>query len=162
MKEHSEVVKAIVYPDMTSLTEQDRALILKSKEVAENAYAPYSRFKVGAVVLLENGKTVFGSNQENVAYPSGLCAERVALFSAGSNYPGVAVKMVAISAIAEKFSFEDVITPCGGCRQVIMECQLRQETPIRLLLASPTGKVVEIGDARNLLPFAFDSKGLRN
>ena len=161
MKEYSEHVKAVVYSDDSELTSTEKNLLSKAEEAASVAYAPYSKFRVGAAALLANGEIVLGSNQENVAYPSGLCAERVAIFSAGTLFPNQAVVIMAIIAGSEEFELEDVITPCGACRQVIMECQMRHASPIKLILSSPKKKVVVIEDARVLLPFAFDASGLR-
>jgi len=161
MKEYKEEVVAIVHQDDSALTNEERSLLTMANEAAAKAYAPYSKFNVGTAVLLQNGEIVLGSNQENVAYPSGMCAERVALFASGANFPDVAVRLMAIVANSEEFEMDDVITPCGGCRQVIMECQIRQNSPIRMLLSSPKGKVVVVENARTLLPFAFDSEGLR-
>ena len=161
MKEYSEHVKAVVYSDDSGLSSTEKSLLGKAEEAASVAYAPYSKFRVGAAALLANGEIVLGSNQENVAYPSGLCAERVAIFSAGTLFPDQAVITMAIIAGSEEFELEDVITPCGACRQVIMECQMRHGSPIKLILSSPKKKVVVIEDARVLLPFAFDASGLR-
>lgn len=162
MKEYSEHVKAMVYPDSSGLSDLEKKLLERASEVAARAYAPYSKFRVGTAVLLDNDEVVVGSNQENVAYPSGLCAERVALFSAGAQFPDAAVNTMAIIAGSDEFELEDVITPCGACRQVIMECQTRQNSPIRIILSSPNKKIIVIEDARVLLPFAFDASGLRS
>lgn len=143
------------------LAESDARLVAMADTMTNTAYAPYSGFRVGAAVLLENGAIVTGSNQENVAYPSGLCAERVALFAAGAQQPGVAVHTIAIVAHTDRFAIISPLTPCGGCRQVMMEFRHRQSTPIRLLLAGG-GKVWVLNDASLLLPFAFEAEGLKS
>ena len=142
------------------LDAKDRALVSAADFMTHRAYAPYSRFLVGAAVLLADGTVVHGSNQENVAYPSGLCAERVALFSAGANYPGVEVDCIAIVARTERFEITEPLTPCGGCRQVICEYAHRQQRPIRLILVG-ADKAMVIDDANQLLPFAFKADDLK-
>lgn len=161
MKHITEQLQATMLEDDSSLSEKERTLLKASLSAAENAYAPYSKFQVGAAVQLANGKVVIGSNQENMAYPSGLCAERVALFSAGSTDPGETIQCLAITVIAEGLGFEDVITPCGNCRQVIMEYQFKQHSPIKLLMASQDGQILVVQDAKTLLPFAFRAEGLK-
>ena len=161
MKHITEQLQATMLEDDSSLSTHERTLLKASFQAAENAYAPYSKFQVGAAVLLENGQTVIGSNQENMAYPSGLCAERVALFSAGSTNPGEVVQCMAVTVIAEGLGFDDVITPCGNCRQVIMEYQFKQNSPIKLLMASQEGKILVVEDSQTLLPFAFRAEGLK-
>ena len=111
----------IEYDAVEKLPSADKKLIVIAKKAAETAYAPYSEFHVGAAVMLENGVCIKGNNQENVAYPSGLCAERVAVFAASSQYPGVAIKTIAISAKSKKFKVCGPVTPCGACRQVLAE-----------------------------------------
>lgn len=143
-----------------SLGARDRALVSAADSMTQRAYAPYSRFLVGAAVRLADGAVVHGSNQENVAYPSGLCAERVALFSAGANHPGMEVDTIAIVARTERFEITEPLTPCGGCRQVICEYAHRQQRPIRLILVG-AGKAMVIDDANQLLPFAFKADGLK-
>lgn len=132
----------------------DQALILNAKEATQRAYAPYSQFKVGAALLLVNGEIVTGNNQENAAYPSGICAERVALFYAQSRYPDVAIRCLAIAAVGDMPS-TTFITPCGACRQVMVECEKRGMLPMRILLCSET-EVLEIDTAADLLPLKFD------
>lgn len=127
-------------------------------EVARNAYAPYSRFRVGAALLLSNGVVVVGSNQENAAYPSGLCAERTALFAAGAQYPNEAVEILLLVAFSEKDRVES-ITPCGACRQVLMETSSRHQKPFRVIMVGKEQALV-LHDNRGLLPFAFDGSDL--
>jgi len=116
------------YQTDENLRESDRVLIKKAEKALCSAYAPYSEFKVGASVLLNNGKLISGSNQENAAYPSGLCAERVALFHAKSKYPDSVIDAIAITANSDNFDINHPVTPCGACRQVIAEVESRQNT----------------------------------
>ena len=143
--------------DRSELSEQDRRLEERALEVAQKAYAPYSRFHVGAAVLLANDEIVTGSNQENAAYPSGTCAERTALFWASAQWPDVAVERLAIVAInsAGRVPF---ISPCGSCRQVIMETATRFH-PFPILLMGEE-KTILLEDCRYLLPFGFDGSAL--
>ena len=136
------------------LSENDQLLIQEAKNATERAYAPYSQFKVGAAVLLANGEIITGNNQENAAYPSGLCAERVALFYAQARYPDITIRCLVIAAIGEMPS-TTFITPCGACRQVMVECEKRGKLPMRILLCSET-EVLEIDTAADLLPLKFD------
>lgn len=127
-------------------------------EVARNAYAPYSRFRVGAALLLSNGVVVVGSNQENAAYPSGLCAERTALFAAGAQYPNESVEILLLVAFSEEDRVES-ITPCGACRQVLMETSSRYQKPFKVIMVGKEQALV-LHDNRGLLPFAFDGSDL--
>ncbi len=149
------------YDSPEKLTPEDKELVNKAKKAAEVAYAPYSKFFVGAAVKLENGKTVIGSNQENAAYPSGLCAERVAIFAASSLYPGVAIKTIAVTAKAEKFIINNPVTPCGSCRQVLIEYEHKFGKPIRIILTGAKGKVFIIDKAEDILPLSFNSDELK-
>ncbi|MBC8267089.1 MAG: cytidine deaminase [Flavobacteriales bacterium] len=142
-----------------SKTEQD--LIEKAKNAYLNAYAPYSGFLVGASVLLENSEVISGSNQENAAYPSGLCAERVALFYAGAKYPNTPIKTIAISTKSKTFEITDVVSPCGACRQVMAEYQQKQGQNIKIILHSPNDEVLISNSVDDLLPFMFNSEKLR-
>lgn len=127
-------------------------------EVAKKAYAPYSNFRVGAVAVLENGELVTGSNQENAAYPSGLCAERVALFAAGAHYPDVPVRAIAVVAIKDGV-IQEQISPCGACRQVLLESEIRNKKAIPILLCG-RDEVVFINSVSGLLPLSFGAKNL--
>lgn len=129
------------------------ALCEEAIGAACRAYAPYSRFQVGAAALLANGEVITGNNQENAAYPSGLCAERVALFYAAARYPDTPVTVLAIAALQEGKLVEG-ISPCGGCRQVMAEQERRQGIPMRLLLCGKSG-MLSIESARSLLPLTF-------
>lgn len=140
---------------LDQLDEQDRALIEKAKEATSGSYAPYSRFLVGAAVLLDDGTIVTGSNQENAAYPSGTCAERCALFYAGAHYPEAHPVTLAIAARNADGFTEQPISPCGACRQVMVETVRRSGRPMRLLLYG-TQTCYAIDNALYLIPFAFD------
>lgn len=133
----------------------DQVLVEKSFEAGANAYAPYSKFKVGAAVRLENGVIVTGSNQENIAYPSGLCAERVALFSIGANYPNVKIETLCVIAKGDLIPKDRIVSPCGSCRQVMVESEMRQEKPYRVILVSQNDEVVLFDSATELLPLIF-------
>lgn len=139
----------------SELSEEKKVLIEKAKEASFSAYALYSKFSVGAAVLLENGIIVVGNNQENVAYPSGLCAERTALFAANANYPNVAPKALAIAAQTGGKFLEKPISPCGSCRQVILEAEKRFGKEIVMLLFGEKN-IYEVISVRSLLPLAFD------
>lgn len=144
---------------LAELTSDDAYLVAKAREVSNNAWAPYSGFFVGAAVLLENGEIVIGNNQENAAYPSGLCAERVALFAANATYPESAVEAIAISAHNRSGLVPEAVKPCGSCRQAILESEIRFEQPIRLILDGAE-KIYIIEGIRNLLPLSFGKSDL--
>ena len=138
-----------------------KKLLAAAQTAQRHAYAPYSNFKVGAAIWLDNGKIVTGNNQENAAYPSGLCAERVAVFAASSQYPDAVVKAIAITAHSEDFIISAPISPCGACRQVLAEYEYKSGTDIKLILTGETGKVWVIKSIRSLLPFTFDASNLK-
>ena len=160
MKEE-EIILRFNRAKLNELSKIDQELIEKAKDAFSTAYAPYSGFLVGASVLLENAKIISGNNQENVAYPAGLCAERVALFYAGAKYPEVGIKTIAISAKSKTFEIKDVVSPCGSCRQVMAEYQQKQDKDIRILLHSPNDDVLIADSVEDLLPFMFNSEKLR-
>jgi len=141
------------------LNESYKNLVNKAKEQIEKAYAPYSGFYVGAAVELENGEIFAGSNQENSAYPSGLCAERVAMFYANAQYPNVPVKALAIAASTNGDFLNDPVTPCGSCRQVLLETETRFEKDITVILYGKQ-KVYVIDKVRELLPLCFEKDSL--
>jgi cytidine deaminase len=135
-------------------------LVHAAIKACDNAYAPYSHFRVGAAVLLATGGVIIGSNQENMAYPSGLCAERVALFAARSQFPDVPIKALAIAAQGKQGQLNGPVTPCGGCRQVMAEYEMLQNVNFKVLLAHPGGQVWMLDRATSLLPMAFFARGL--
>ncbi len=137
-----------------SLPQEVLLLVEQSRAAAQKAYAPYSGFSVGAALMLENGEVFVGSNQENAAYPSGLCAERVTLFYANAQHPGVAVSHLVITAMNKNGWVKTPISPCGACRQVMLEKEQNQNAPIQVWLVGES-KVYNIPAAINLLPLAF-------
>lgn len=147
-----------VADSVTSLEATDRNLVREAQLAQEKAYAPYSRYPVGAALIREDGSIVPGNNQENAAYPSGLCAERVALFSASATLPNVAVKTIAIVAPSGEF---DPAAPCGGCRQVLMEYETKQGSPIRILLKGDGENIWIFKSVHDLLPFSFTRERLK-
>ena len=149
-----------VFNGLNDLPLEVQSLLLQAIEIRKNAYAPYSKFRVGAAILLENGKTVVGSNQENAAYPSGLCAERVAIFQAGAIYPNIKMLTLAITAASDTNPTVSPIPPCGGCRQAIAEYEFKQETPIEIYFMVEKGEVYKSNSIANLLPLSFDKTSL--
>lgn len=148
------------YDKAEELESSDLELLNSAIKVAENAYAPYSNFKVGAAVRLKSGKIVTGTNVENAAFPSGICAERTALSNASSNYlcdPPVAM---AIAAFTGNRSVADTVTPCGNCRQVIAEEEYRNKMPIRIIL-NGRNKIIEVEKGSDLLPIQFNRDNLK-
>ena len=142
------------------LEEQDRQLIDAAKHATQSSYAPYSHFQVGAAVRLSDGSVVTGSNQENAAYPSGMCAERTTLFHAGASYPDIPVVALAIAAYTDGEFTKKPIAPCGACRQVMLEVENRHHQPIRTLLYGTEGIYLIEGGTRELLPLTFDASFL--
>jgi len=134
---------------------QDRNLVNRAIEASQQAYAVYSKFHVGAALLLENGEIILGNNQENIAYPSGLCAERTALFFAGANFPNVKIISLAVYGAGTLLENNGPVTPCGSCRQVMAESINRQKSGFELLLAGADGSVVKFKNALDLLPLPF-------
>lgn len=137
------------------LSDEDQMLVKAAIEIRQKAYAPYSKFSVGAALLLSNGGVIKGSNQENIAYPSGLCAERVALFYAGANHPNEEVVTLCIVAEGDLVSKETILSPCGGCRQVMIETEFRQKKKYRVILVSQNDTTLIFNSASDLLPLAF-------
>jgi cytidine deaminase len=149
------------YENMEELPEADRSLMREAERAAEAAYAPYSKFHVGAAVLLNNGVVVRGNNQENAAYPSGLCAERVAVFAAGAHYPNTGIKAIAITAYSElKENHHQAVSPCGDCRQVMAEYEHRYGHSIRLIMEAEDGKYLVSPSVKQLLPYMFNSDNI--
>jgi len=147
------------YERIEDLTNEDKELAIAAIEAAKKAYAPYSEFQVGAAVKLCSGKVIMGNNQENAAYPSGLCAERVAVFYANAQYPDEAVETVAIAAYANNSLIEEPVAPCGSCRQVLLETEKRYKQPIRFILIGAK-KILIVEDTARLLPLSFSKENL--
>ena len=149
-----------VYDSMESLPEKDAWLLGEARKVTQHAYAPYSHFQVGAIARLVSGEIVTGSNQENASFPIGLCAERVLLATAASLYPNVAIITIAISYHNDNGESDHPISPCGICRQSLLEYESRVNHPIRLILGGMEGKVYVIDKAAMLLPLSFTAEDL--
>lgn len=149
-----------VYPSQKELPETIFDLMQAAIQARDKAYAPYSQFVVGAAIALENGEIVCGSNQENASYPSGLCAERTAIYYAGAQFPGVAIQAIAITAKSLLKPTLKPIPPCGACRQAIAEYEIKQQSPIELYFMGESGEVVKSDSLENLLPLLFTSKHL--
>jgi cytidine deaminase len=149
-----------VFDSIQELAVDIQNLMEHAVAVRKNAYAPYSKFRVGTALLLDNGKIVLGSNQENAAYPSGLCAERIAVFQAGSIYPDAKILKMAVTAASDTSTTSSPIPPCGSCRQSIAEYEIKQETPIEIYFMGEIGAVYKSESLKNLLPFMFDKKFL--
>ncbi len=154
------VIDYTIFNGIDELTGSDRQLMEAAIAAREQAYAPYSGFRVGAAILLDNDEVVIGNNQENASYPSGLCAERVAVYQAGALFPGVGMLAIAISAASERIKVDRPAAPCGNCRQAIAEYEQRQVKGIRIIMAGATGDVFICHSIGDLLPFAFGRSNL--
>lgn len=142
------------------LSQEETSLMSQAFEARSKAYAPYSKFTVGAAILLDNGIVIQGSNQENAAYPSGLCAERVAIFYAGSTYPNSKIVKMFITASPQDRDLEEPIPPCGSCRQAIAEYEFKQDTPIAIFFMGAKGDIYKSDSLKNILPLVFDKNHL--
>lgn len=147
------------FSDRNQLSEENHHLMQAAEFARKNAYAPYSNFFVGAALLLENGTIITGNNQENAAYPSGLCAERVAFFAASAQFPDVKIKKVAIVAGRDEQN-DNAVAPCGACRQAMLEYEEKQKESIEILFSGTTGKVLKVNALTDLLPLSFSQKDL--
>ena len=160
MKKIEVILNVLEYENLDELDSQDREVAEKAIEAAQKAYAPYSNFHVGAAVKLQNDIIITGNNQENAAYPSGLCAERVALFAANAQYPTIPVTKLAIVAFNNKGEMNNLPTPpCGACRQVMIETETRFKHPIKVILVGKS-KILVINSVKELLPLSFTSNEL--
>ena len=149
-----------VFDSLDELPKEIVLLMNKAIEAREKAYAPYSNFNVGAALLLDNNEIITGSNQENASYPSGLCAERTAIYYANSQYPNNKIVRMAITAGSKKNKTTVPIPPCGACRQAIAEYEVKQESPIEIYFMGEIGKIAKSDSLANLLPFIFDKSVL--
>ncbi len=149
------------YNSLDELNSQDQILCIEAKKAMSNSHSPYSGFRVGVAVQLESGKIVYGSNQENVAYPSGLCAERVALFMIGTTYPDDKILSMAITAQTDHFLIKEPVTSCGACLQVMAEYEKKQSHPINVLFYCLNGTIIRTTGIKTLLPFAFEETRLQ-
>lgn len=159
MREINLTTKIVVYP-LSECTETEKKLIEAAKNATMRAYAPYSGFNVGAAVLLENGEIISGNNQENAAYPSGLCAERTTVFFANAAHPDQKIEAIAIAAWHKGQFTNDVVTPCGACRQVLLETENRFKAPMKILMFG-NESVYVLGSAKELLPLSFGDEMLK-
>jgi cytidine deaminase len=157
MKKSRLQIPFLIYADIQSLAPEDMLLMDSAKNATLHAYAPYSKFRVGAAVRLSNGNILSGSNQENASFPAGICAERVVLSAVSAGFPGLAVTDLALTYINESGPGNHPISPCGICRQTLTEYEQRFKMPIRLILGGTTGEVFIFSRATDLLPFAFSN-----
>ena len=160
MKEVKIESTLFVFENLEELPKEVVFLMQKAVEARDNAYAPYSNFNVGAAILLDNSEIITGSNQENASYPSGLCAERTAIYYAGSQFPNTKIVKMAISATSRTKPTTSPIPPCGACRQAIAEYEIKQETPIEIYFMGETGAIAKSASLANLLPLVFDKSVL--
>lgn len=157
MKSIEWTLQASEYSSIEELPIEDQDLMQEAIVARTNAYAPYSHFQVGAAILLEDGTVVTGSNQENAAYPSGMCAERVAVWKAGASYPDQKILKLAISASSSKKEVNKPVGPCGACRQSLAEYEQKQQSPFPILFMGENGPVIKVKSLQDLLPFSFDA-----
>jgi cytidine deaminase len=156
MKKIDVIASATIFESVSELPSNVQELMEKAIEARKKAYAPYSKFNVGVALLLENNEIVLGNNQENAAYPSGMCAERVAIWKAGSDYPGVKVKQLVITASSSNSKVDKPVGPCGACRQTLSEYEINQKEPIEIYFMGEVGNIVKTDSLLSLLPFSFD------
>ncbi len=149
-----------IFDTFDELPDDIKSLMNKAIEARDAAYAPYSNFNVGAAILLDNDKIITGNNQENASYPSGLCAERTAIYYAGANFPNNKIMIMALSASSQHKVTDQPIPPCGACRQAIAEYETKQDQPIEIYFMGATGKVVKSNSLANLLPLVFENSVL--
>ncbi len=161
MKQINLTTKITVY-SYDECTELEKKLIDAAKEATSNAYAPYSEFYVGAALLLENGQIITGNNQENAAYPSGLCAERTAIFYANAQYPNQKIEALAIAAYNNGDFTLDITSPCGSCRQVLLEVESRYNSDVKILMYNRKNEVYVAESIISLMPLSFDKKSLNS
>lgn len=149
------------YDHFQELSDEDQSLCTKAKDALKTSYSPYSNFKVATAVKLADGSVVTGSNQENAAYPSGLCAERVALFTIGAAYPNAVIESMAITAHTDNFTIDKPVTCCGSCLQVMAEFERKQNKEIEVLFYCIDGQILKVKGVKSLLPFGFVEDRLR-
>lgn len=149
-----------LFDDISELASEDKMLMDAAIKAKNSSYAPYSKFTVGAAILLENNKIILGSNQENAAYPSGMCAERVAIWKAGSEYPDIKIKKIAITASSNLKKVDKPVGPCGACRQSLLEYEVKQNQSFPILFMGEVGEIVKTNSLVDLLPFSFDGSSL--
>ena len=160
MKKEQFICPYTLYDTVDELDPLDAELMRKAHEATLGSYAPYSKFHVGAAARLANGEIVTGNNIENAAYPSGLCAERVALFGAMAKFPGVPVEALALTAQSATKAVDEPVAPCGACRQVMVEVEQMSKRPLRVLCQGETGPIMAFDGIESLMPFVFLDKFL--
>lgn len=149
-----------VYPNIEQLSQEEKELLELARTSLEHSYSPYSNFKVGAAILLVNGKMMGGSNQENASYPLCLCAERVVISAADSQYPGIPIKTLAVTAKNPNMVINQPVSPCGACRQSILEVENKHAQKVKVILQGETGEIYILDSAKDLLPLSFDASYL--
>lgn len=149
-----------VFETVNELPKDVQVLMNEAVRIRKTAYAPYSNFHVGTAFLLENGETVTGNNQENAAYPSGMCAERVAIWKASSQFPNIKILKIAITASSENNQVTEPVAPCGACRQTLSEYEIKQKSDIEIYFMGETGQIIKTDSLHDLLPLAFDKSFL--
>jgi cytidine deaminase len=149
-----------IFENLKELPKDVLSLMQKAEEARKKAYAPYSNFSVGAALLLDNNEIITGSNQENASYPSGLCAERTAVYYAAAQYPHAKILKIAIIAGSNNHKTQEPIPPCGACRQAISEYEIKQEFPIQIYFMGATGRILKSSSLANLLPLSFNKSAL--
>jgi cytidine deaminase len=159
MAQHQISTSYEIFDQLSGLSQQEQLLVQKAIEARQNAYAPYSGFQVGAAILLDNGEIVTGNNQENAAYPSGLCAERVAVFYANATFPNQKIVKLALAGGKGQLLNDAPISPCGACRQVLLESEWHQKMPFEIIMAGEK-QIIKIKSAASLLPFEFNGEAL--
>lgn len=160
MKKRNIAFELLIFESLQELNVADQELMKEAIKAREHAYSPYSKFNVGAALLLENGEVITGSNQENASYPSGLCAERVAIFYASAKFPEVTIKAIAVSAASQNYVVDKPAAPCGNCRQAISEYEIKQQSPIPIIMSGETGEILKCQSVSDILPLAFNSSFL--
>ena len=149
-----------LFESVDELPKDVQDLMNEAVKIRDTAYAPYSQFHVGAAFLLENGQVITGNNQENAAYPSGMCAERVAVWKASSEFPDVKIEKIVITASSVNNPVTEPVAPCGGCRQTLSEYEIKQESKIEIYFMGETGRIIKTDSLHDLLPLAFDKSFL--
>lgn len=160
MKKISITSELTIFDSVQELPVDIQELMKKSVEAREKAYSPYSKFQVGAALLLDNNEVITGSNQENASYPAGLCAERTAIFFAGAKFPDAKMLKLVLTAKSLNYTVDRPTAPCGSCRQAIAEYEVKQGTPIEIYFMGETGKVLKADSIAALLPLIFDKSFL--
>ena len=160
MRKKQFICPYVIYDSLDELEPQDAELVRLAHEATKSSYAPYSKFHVGAAVRMANGEIVTGNNIENAAYPSGLCAERVTMFAAMAQYPGVTFEALALTAHSATKTIGEPVAPCGACRQVMVEVEQVSKQPLRVLCQGETGPIMVFDGVESLMPFVFLDKFL--